>query len=58
MEKIAKNHKAFFHEILRMKQKLISFAISAVIIMVLLPDTFAFSESGVTAGHLCLFGKH
>jgi thioredoxin-related protein len=45
MEKIAKNHKAFFHEILRMKQKLISFAISAVIIMVLLPDTFAFSES-------------
>ncbi len=28
-----------------MKQKLISFAISAVIMMVLLPDTFAFSES-------------
>ncbi len=28
-----------------MKRKLISFAISAVIMMVLLPDTFAFSES-------------
>ena len=45
MEKIAKNHKTFFYEILHMKRKLISFVISAVILMVLLPDTFAFSES-------------
>ena len=45
MEKIAKNHKTFFYEILHMKRKLVSFFISAVILMVLLPDTFAFSES-------------
>ena len=44
MEKIAKNHKTFFYEILHMKRKLISFVISAVILMVLLPVTFAFSE--------------
>jgi len=44
MEKIAKNHRTFFYEILHMKRKLISFVISAVILMVLLPDTFAFSE--------------
>ena len=42
-----------------MKRKLISFVISAVILMVLLPDTFAFSESikwysfdeGMALGH-------
>lgn len=45
MEKIVKNHKTFFYEILHMKRKLVSFVISAVILMVLLPDTFAFSES-------------
>jgi len=45
MEKIAKNHKTFLYEILHMKRKLVSFVISAVILMVLLPDTFAFSES-------------
>ncbi len=44
MEKIAKNHKTFFYEILHMKRKLVSFVISAVILVVLLPDTFAFSE--------------
>ena len=44
MEKIAKKHKTFFYEILHMKRKLVSFVISAVILMVLLPDTFAFSE--------------
>jgi len=45
MEKVSKNHKTYFYEILHMKQKIISFAISVVIMMVLLPDTFAFSES-------------
>jgi len=45
MEKIVKNHKTLFCEILHMKRKLVSFVISAVILMVLLPDTFAFSES-------------
>ena len=45
MEKIVKNHKTLFCEILHMKRKLVSFVISAVILMVLLPDTFASSES-------------
>ena len=60
MEKIAKNHKILFCEILHMKRKLVSFVISAVILMVLLPNTFAFSESikwysydeGMVLGHL------
>ena len=44
MGKIAKNHKTFFYEILHMKRKLVSFVISAVILMVLLPAGFAFSK--------------
>jgi len=44
MEKIAKNHKIFFYEILHLKRKLVSFVIAAVILVVLLPNTFAFSE--------------
>ena len=59
MEKIAKNHKTFLYEILYMKRKLIGFVISAVILMVLLPDAFAFSENikwysydeGIANGH-------
>ncbi|OEU83195.1 MAG: hypothetical protein BA873_11470 [Desulfobulbaceae bacterium C00003063] len=59
MEKVSKNHKTYFYEILHMKRKLINFAISAVIIMVLLPDTFASSEGikwyshdeGIATGH-------
>ena len=34
-----------FFEILNMKRKLINFVISAAVLMLLLPDTFAFSES-------------
>ena len=50
-DRLLNNNKTFFYEILHMKRKLISFAISAVILMVLLPDTFAFSEGIIWYSH-------